>query len=150
MRKNEIWKRKILLSLLVIVGIFTITGCDKKQEQNYTLGETFKINGFEITTDANPEYHNMNRNGLELITIPVKITNKTSNNNSLEFKFTVYGPNGTEVRLINNGLKDTSSKNIKLQSNGIFNDSIYFKYAGSGDYTITFDDELINLKFSLQ
>ena len=66
-------KKKVLLSLLVIVALFTITGCgsgdsNSSNSSSKKVSDTFKINNISLVFDQDSEFHDFkykNIKGLE-------------------------------------------------------------------------------------
>ena len=66
-------KKKVLLSLLVIVALFTMTGCgsgdsNSSNSSSKKVSDTFKINNISLVFDQDSEFHDFkykNIKGLE-------------------------------------------------------------------------------------
>ena len=112
-------KRKIILSILIIITLFTFTGCSNKNEKT---NKTIKVNGIKYTFDNNDSFHDM-KYKFEKDNKNIKV-NKEEN-----YRGYVFYQNGTDEELFRITLSYKKDKDIFDEfSSFITKDSKTIKY----------------------
>ncbi len=146
--------KKIIV--IILVSLFVLTGCflddvtdvsvDTVDLQNYSVGETFKFQTFEITVGT-PElvkvpdmYASMVKN--DIIKIPINVKNVGKTHGRLfEKYFGVFDYN--ESRLTNSSFyfNDTMTIADDIQPDESIDRNLYFEYTGEEHYKIVFESK---------
>lgn len=144
------FKKKLGILLVLCFMVIGLTGCgsnsSSEKAQVYGLGDSFEYNGFKITlgssykTDIWPS-------GKQIL-VPVTIENISNETKELGINFTGFGPDGSEIDMVNGGFRDSYS-GTKLKSGGKLEDNIDFVAEKSGEYTIEIDNSKISIVINI-
>lgn len=140
------FKKKFGIILVLCFIFIGLTGCGSNgssgKSQVYHLGDSFEYNGLKITLGK--EYKPDVWPSGQQILVPITIENISGETKELGINFTGFGPDGSEIGMVNGGLSDSDS-GTKLKSGGKLEDNIDFVAEKSGEYTIEIDDSKISI-----
>ena len=157
-------KYVLVLTILLLIGLF---GCsqdndipnndvsDNNNVSEYTFGDTFEFDGFEITFMDNYDFSHIDNeysdnNGDEIVIIPVKIKNvsdATKDFNTIYID--IFGLDGVEIDHVGFYVDDSlqNSGDLRSGAEAVFNMPIL--YSGNGDYYLQFDNGYEKLEVKL-
>lgn len=125
------------------------------QKNNYTLGDSFEFDGFQITVGTEITYKTVNNqfsehNGDQVIALPVTIVNNNSETKSLNmFYLEYFGSKGITLDNVDAYFDNTSITDVgKIRPGASASGYFYLLYDGNGIYGVDFDN--FSQKFSLE
>ena len=116
------------------------------KKNNYTLGETFEFDGFEITLDKNYSFVTLDNefselNGSTVIKIGATIKNNSGKTGSLnQFYMSEFGSKGTELEGVDYYFDESIDDAGDLRDGASYYKYFYILYDGNGKYGIDFDN----------
>lgn len=117
-----------------------------KKKNNYTLGDTFEFDGFEITFDKNYSFVTLNNqfsehDGKDVVRLGATIKNNSGTTDSINMFFISYfGSNGTELDDVNYYFDENINEAGDLRDGSSYHKYFYFLYDGNGKYGIDFNN----------
>jgi len=155
----------LLLSLLLLLSASSLTACGNiggigniggngvntnkgGSNNNVTLGQTFEIDGLEITFSDNIGYSRVRErfadyNNELIFSIPTTVKNVGTGSNTFNgWMLTVFTPDGTSGNFLDGWMYEEANILAKgaIQPGTIIDGSLYILYDEDGEYIIEFDD----------
>jgi DNA-directed RNA polymerase subunit RPC12/RpoP len=144
--------RLIDIITIEIDNVFTRTDAitpavtEEPPNTNFTVGDTFEFNDFEITLFEGITWtsvqNNYNENyGKPVARIPARITNNSGETRRLSTGSVKYfGVDGTSITDVTWFFRDDSVLYTDLRGGAVFDGAFYILFDGNGDYFIEFSN----------
>lgn len=124
----------------------TVKPSTNNKKSNYTLGDTFEFDGFEITLDKNYSFVTLDNefselNGSTVIKLGATIKNVSGETGSLnQFYMSEFGSKGTELDGVDYYFDESVDAAGDLRDGASYYKYFYILYDGNGKYGIDFDN----------
>ncbi len=126
-------------------------------DKEYTLGETFKFDGLEITLDTKYSFTKVDNqfsdlDGRTVVRLGATIKNISDEKNRINmFYINYFGSEGTELDSVSAYFDNSVEYAGELKPGASYNKYFYFLYDGNGEYEISFDNysEEVTAEFNI-
>lgn len=124
----------------------TVKPSTNNKKNNYTLGETFEFDGFEITLDKSYSFVTLDNefselNGSTVIKLGATIKNNSGKTDHInQFFLTEFGSKGTELDSVDYYFDESVDDAGDLRDGASYYKYFYILYDGNGKYGIDFDN----------
>ena len=119
---------------------------DKAKKNNYSLGETFEFDGFEVTFDKDFSYVTLDNqfseyHGSTVIKLGATIKNNSGETGNINmFYMKTFGSQGTELSNVDYYFDESITEAGDLRDGASYHKYFYILYDGNGKYGIDFDN----------